>query len=253
MNSVRACCQSSSLPSLPGSIVQASRVLRLAVSLIVFLVPLASCSREEVTERIERSPATPIAAAPPQITDERFVGILAPLIDPAKLDTLKGDRAANPRLRKIVHWLEVARREGIDPGSVIDQAQARVGYAGTARAREDKKALLRNLIILERLGCLDAAGMEKLRRGNAPTITLGPYAGDIAAVDHIIPRSVAPELDEKLFNLEFMPSKLNSRKGNEIGQRQLSLASSWRESQLLTARGKAQIWEQREQSATESK
>jgi hypothetical protein len=34
-------------------------------------------------------------------------------------------------------------------------------------------------MILERLGCLDDAGMEKLRGGKAPTITLGPYAGEL--------------------------------------------------------------------------
>ncbi|MEJ6569545.1 MAG: hypothetical protein QNL80_11805 [Akkermansiaceae bacterium] len=45
--------------------------------------------------------------------------------------------------------------------------------------------------------------MAKLRTGNAPTITRGPYAGDIASVDHIIPRSVCEELDERLYNLEF--------------------------------------------------
>lgn len=128
---------------------------------------------------IEPTSAAPAVATVLQDADERFVGILAPLIDPAKLDTLKGDRAANPRLRKICYWLEEARRAGSDPAAVIDGAQVRTGYAGTARAREDKKALLRNLTILERLGCLDADGMAKLRRGNAPTITRGPYAGDI--------------------------------------------------------------------------
>jgi hypothetical protein len=38
------------------------------------------------------------------ITEEHvaadFANLLAPLIDPAKLDTLKGKRAATPRLRK---------------------------------------------------------------------------------------------------------------------------------------------------------
>lgn len=169
--------------------------------------------------------------------DERFVGIVAPLIDPAKLDTLKGDRAANPRLRKICYWLEEAQRAGDDPDAVIEGAQVRTGYAGTARAREDAKALLRNLRILERLGCLDTDGMAKLRRGNAPTITRGPYAGDIAAVDHIIPRSVVPELDEKLFNLEFMPSQLNGRKGKKIGQRQRALAMHWGNEGLLSRSG----------------
>ena len=36
------------------------------------------------------------------------VQALASLIDPAKLDTLKSDRAANPRLRKACYWLHVA-------------------------------------------------------------------------------------------------------------------------------------------------
>ena len=78
-----------------------------------------------------------------------------------------------------------------------------------------KASLLRNLHILKKLGCLDDAGMGKLKTGNAPTVTKGPYAGDIASVDHIIPRSIVEELDEKLFNLEFMPSRMNSKKGNK--------------------------------------
>jgi hypothetical protein len=155
-------------------------------------------------------------------------------IDPAKLDTLKGERAANSRLRKIVYWLEAARRQGDDPAQVIGNAQARAGYARTARAREDRKALLRNLTILERLGCLTDEGMAKLRTGRAPTITRGPYAGDIAEVDHILPRSRFPELDEKLFNLEFMPKTMNRRKSNGMGQRQRSLAREWFAAGLLS-------------------
>jgi hypothetical protein len=95
-------------------------------------------------------------------------------------------------------------------------------------------SLTRNMDILKKLGCLDVAGMEKLKRGNAPTITRGPYAGQIATVDHIIPRSVCPELDNRLYNLEFMPDKLNGSKGNKIGARQLSLAHQWHASGLLS-------------------
>ena len=48
---------------------------------------------------------TPSASKPPEATAEalnagEFTTVLAPLIDPAKLDTLKGKRAATPRLRK---------------------------------------------------------------------------------------------------------------------------------------------------------
>lgn len=117
--------------------------------------------------------------------------------------------AANPRLRKMMFWLETARLAGSDPEAVIFDAQKRVGYTGTVRADADRESLVRNRIILERLGCLDAAGMVALRKGNSPTITKGPYAGDTVDADHIIPRAVAPELDDKIYDLEFMPSKMN--------------------------------------------
>ena len=46
----------------------------------------------------------PTEASVAQLKEEHvaadFANLLAPLIDPAKLDTLKGKRAATPRLRK---------------------------------------------------------------------------------------------------------------------------------------------------------
>jgi hypothetical protein len=60
----------------------------------------------------DRQSSTP-APSPVQRTESasetsraEFVAILTPLVDPAKLDTLKGERAANPRLRKICYWME---------------------------------------------------------------------------------------------------------------------------------------------------
>ena len=99
------------------------------------------------------------------------------------------------------------------------------------------ESLLRNRTILERLGCLDDDGMDKLRRGKAPTITKGPYAGELATVDHIIPRSVCPELDNRLYNLEFLPDTLNKRKSDKIGDRQRQLASKWHKAGLLSQTG----------------
>jgi hypothetical protein len=45
-----------------------------------------------------------------------FANFLAPLIDPSKLDTLKGKRAATPRLRKACYWLQMAHISGFDAG-----------------------------------------------------------------------------------------------------------------------------------------
>jgi hypothetical protein len=143
---------------------------------------------------------------------------LVGVLDPAKLDTLNSKRAVNskraatPRLRKACYWLHTTS----NPAEAIKRAQIQNRSHGTPRAQETASALLRNLTILERLGCLTPEGLEKLRRGNAPTISKGPYAGELATVDHIIPRSVCPELDNKLFNLEFMPDSINRRKSDKI-------------------------------------
>jgi hypothetical protein len=79
--------------------------------------------------------------------------------------------------------------------------------------------------------------MILLRKGNAPTITKGPYAGEIVTGDHIIPRSVCPELDNALYNLEMMPLTLNQRKSAKIGQRQMDLAKRWNTDGLLSDAG----------------
>lgn len=198
---------------------------------VLLTLSLASCDRAE-TEATTPSEATETAS--------QAVAILSPLIDPDKLDRLMGKRAATPRLRKACYWLHVAEQEGHDPATVIDQAHAAALPRSPAREAEQKAALLRNLTILSRLGCLDSAGLEKLRRGRAPTITRGPYVGELATGDHIIPRSVCPELDNCLFNLEFMefmPDTLSKRKGAKIGDRQRSVARRWYQSGLLSAEG----------------
>ena len=79
--------------------------------------------------------------------------------------------------------------------------------------------------------------MFKLRKGNAPTITKGPYAGEIVTGDHIIPRSVCPELDNALYNLEMMTLTLNQRKSAKIATRKIDLAKRWNADGLLSDAG----------------
>ncbi len=45
------------------------------------------------------------------VTHSIIARALSALIDPAKLDTLQSDRAANPRLRKACYWLHVAKMD----------------------------------------------------------------------------------------------------------------------------------------------
>ncbi len=95
-------------------------------------------------------------------------------------------------------------------------------HARTPREQLAEEALLRNLTILERLGCLTPDNLAKLWRGRAPTITRWPYAREIAEVDHMVPVSKAQRFDSWIGNLEFMPRTLNRRKSDKMGVRQRS-------------------------------
>lgn len=132
--------------------------------------------------------------------------------------------------------LAEAKQAGLEVSNVVVQAVALVGMKGKA-AKLTTDAMLRNLTIADRLGCLDKAGLQDMRRGQSPTIRRGPYQGDQLSVDHIIPRAVTPELDNVIANLELMPLRMNQSKKDKIGDRQLSLAKQLRAAGLLSAKG----------------
>ena len=94
-----------------------------------------------------------------------------------------------PRIQKAVYWLSTAASNSAAPAQVIDIALKDVGMKGEPAALT-KQALLRNLDIASKLGCLDAEGLQEMRHGKATTVRRGPYAGDQLSVDHIIPRAV---------------------------------------------------------------
>ena len=201
-------------------IIQPIRTLCLALALAIFAAPALAA---------DKSAATAAACAKN----------LAPLIDPAKLATL-GKRGANPRIQKAVYWLSAAASNSAAPAQVIDTALKDVGMNGEAAALT-KQALLRNLDIASKLGCLDTEGLAAMRRGNAPTVRTGPYTGDKLSVDHIIPRAVCPELDNVIANLELMPLRMNESKNDKIGPRQLDLAKKLHAAGLLSAEGMQKI------------
>lgn len=65
-----------------------------------------------------------------------------------------------------------------------------------------------------------------------PTITLGPYTGDQLSVDHIIPFSVAPQLDHVIANLELMPLRMNQSMMDQMTGRQHDMAARLRRAGL---------------------
>lgn len=169
-------------------------------------------------------------------TVEDYARNIAPLIEPAKLATL-GPRGANQRVQKATYWLAMAKKDKRSTSSVAWQAVLLAGYTNKDAQALTKAALMRNLSIAQKLGCLDEEGLGEMRKGNAATVKRGPYAGDQLSVDHIIPRSVVPELDCVIANLELMAQGMNSKKNAKIGSRQRSLAVKLHGARLLSESG----------------
>lgn len=166
---------------------------------------------------------------------EKYAAKIAPLIDPTKLATLR-ERGANPRVQKYTYWLATAQRDGVKPEQVVDAALRSVGMSGQA-AELTQAAMLRNVDIATKLGCLDNEGLAEMRKGNAASIRRGPCKGDQLSVDHIIPRAVVPELDNVIANLELMPLRMNESKNAKVGQRQIDVARKLNEAGLLSNAG----------------
>lgn len=61
------------------------------------------------------------------------------------------------------------RKAGCKPSAFAQRAVVLAGYTNPQAAQLTWAALLRNLDIAEKLGCLDEAGEAEMRRGHAPT------------------------------------------------------------------------------------
>ena len=166
----------------------------------------------------------------------RHARLIKPLIEPAKLATL-GERGTNSRVQKITALLWKAKQAGEDPAKVAAESVNLIGWGGSAKGELTAKAMVRNLTIAERLGSVTPADIEEMSRGRATEVRKGPYAGEVLSVDHIIPRSIAPELDNVIANLELMPLTLNQRKGNSVTARQTDLARKLHAEGLLSDDG----------------
>jgi hypothetical protein len=105
-----------------------------------------------------------LAASGPKASDSSSVA-LASLTDPAKLATLKGERAANPRLQKFVYWLAYAEEQGQKPEAVLDESAKLNKTAGTPYAGFVSWGLLENLKIAKELGLLTPRRNGLARQG----------------------------------------------------------------------------------------
>lgn len=162
---------------------------------------------------------------------------IASQTDPAKLATLKGEGASNPRLQKCVYWLAYAEEQGEKPEAVIDESAKLNKTAGTTYASFLSWGLLENLKIAKELGLLTPEGMAELKGGKSATITKGQYAGQKAEADLVIPKAVCPELQNQVMNLELLPASLIRAKSDKVTDRARVFAKELYDAKLLSGEG----------------
>ena len=183
-----------------------------------------------------------LAVAPPIMAAPSTAAVaIASQTDPARLATLRGERAANPRMQRCVYWLATAEAAGEQPGAVLDEAARLNGTSGTPYAGFIRWGMIENLRLAKEYGILTPEGMAELRRGKSATITKGEYAGQEAEADHVIPVAVCPELRNQVMNLELLPAKLTRSKGAKIGERQKVFAKDLHDAKLLSDEGWAAV------------
>ena len=185
-----------------------------------------------------------LLVAVPSIKAGTSASALASLTDPAKLATLKGERAVNPRLQKCVYWLAYAEGQGEKPEAVLDESAKLNKTAGTPYAGFLSWGLLENLKIAKELGLLTPEGMAELRRGKSATITKGEHSGQKAEPDGVIPVTLCPELQNQVMNLELIPASLIRAKSDKVTDRAKVFAKELYEAKLLSEEGwkKVQGW-----------
>ncbi len=58
-----------------------------------------------------------LCGCPSLVLGDTIRTALVNLCDPAKIATISSEGGANPRVRKITYWLEMARRDGREPST----------------------------------------------------------------------------------------------------------------------------------------
>ena len=178
-----------------------------------------------------------LLVAVPSIKAGTSASAIASLTDPAKLATLKEERAANSRLQKCVYWLAYAEEQGEKPEAVLDESAKLNKTAGTPYAGFVSWGLLENLKIAKELGLLTPEGMAELRQGKSATISKGQYSGQKAEADDVIPMSLCPELQNQVMNLELLPASLKRAKSEKVTERAKVFAKELYDAKLLSEEG----------------
>jgi hypothetical protein len=150
--------------------------------------------------------------------------------DPIKLATV-GLREANPRLNRILAAMNSVEQAGEDLIESLRKwlsDEIHPDFYYSRRMTIDR--LTANYADAKSWGLFDdQANLQSLARGRSATITKGPYVGQKTHVDHIIPVSLAPELNANLANLRVLPAAINIERSNILDQDALTAMENFRE------------------------
>lgn len=126
-----------------------------------------------------------------------------------------GSRPANPLFKKVLYELTRAKQLGVPPESALRTiyTPARVDIPWPLQ-QERLTGWLKNLKAVEELGLDTPEGLELMKKGGGPNVTKGAqrYVGKRAEVDHTVARSVAPQFENEVANLQILPEALNGSK-----------------------------------------
>ncbi len=160
------------------------------------------------------------------------------LVDPARLSELKtGNRGANRKFRKLMFHMHDADNAGIRPRVFLKHLYARIDQPAYGNAQHvfvpivDKRNLRTQYIRAKEMGLFTPENYLRLREGQSPLVMRGPFKGSAVDVDHIVPVSKCPELENCYGNLSWETASANRRKGARLtAQSQVRLDRISRES-----------------------
>lgn len=146
---------------------------------------------------------------------------LANLLDPLKVSTLKGTRALNSRLHKVLYWLRQEELAGHNPAEALWRAMKTAkadapNLPSMLNGSIDHAQIMKNYNLAKELRVFDqAVNLDLMRRGQSPLIN-APWGVEKLEVDHIVPVAQAPELSNAWGNLAYQTKKFNRMRGDRF-------------------------------------
>lgn len=162
-----------------------------------------------------------LAILPLQASELPSIKQLSALAHPHKLAGLKaGNRSGNPRFKKLMYWIHIYEQQGTKPKDFIAKLYSNYSSIqpyNTSRHVYAPATEKLNLEAQYRLGKLyglyTPSNLPLLHKGNAAIVSKGKYTGEKIEIDHLIPYSKAPALENSMANLTWLPRTLNRSKG----------------------------------------